>query len=71
MALWRFGRARQADGPPGYVGDHADKLSRVPRIPHDPDERPTREDMQPARTVFDIPVPLPRFLRSRKERRIR
>jgi len=71
MARWRFGRGRQADKSPGYVGDHVDKLSRVPHIPHDPDERPTREDLKPARTVFDIPVPLPRFLQSRKERRNR
>ena len=29
----------------GYVGDHADKLSHIPPLAHDDDERPRREDM--------------------------
>ena len=70
MAL-SFRHPRHAERPTGLVGDHADKLSRVPPIPHDPDERPSREDLQPARTVFDIPVPVPKFLRPRRERRNR
>jgi hypothetical protein len=36
---------RRADRKPtGYVGDHADKLSRIPALAHDEDERPRRED---------------------------
>jgi hypothetical protein len=70
MALWPFGRAGQADRPVRFVGDHADKLSRVPAIPHDPDERPTREDMQarPGIRLFQIPVPVPKFLTPRRDR---
>ena len=33
------------DRPTRYVGDHADKLSRVRAMPHDEDERPSREDL--------------------------
>lgn len=29
------------------MGDHADKLSRVRALPHDEDERPSREDREP------------------------
>jgi hypothetical protein len=47
-----------------YVGSHEDKLSRIPRMHVDPDDdRQTREDRGSYRTIFDFPVPLPRFLR--------
>jgi hypothetical protein len=71
MARSLFGRRRRNDRPTGLVGDHADKLSRIPAIPHDPDERPTREDMQPPPGVsrlFQIPVPVPKFLTPRRDR---
>jgi hypothetical protein len=55
--------------PPGYVGDHADKLSRIRPLAHDDDERPRGEDREYGRTIFNRPpVPLPRFLRGRSTR---
>jgi hypothetical protein len=54
--------------PTVYVGDHTDKLSRISAHRHDPDERPTREDREPQESqLFNIPVPLPRFLRPRRK----
>src|SRR5438874_1694734 len=35
-----------------YVGDHTDKLSRVQPMVHDPDERPSGEDLTYGETVF-------------------
>jgi len=62
-------RRRPDEKPAGYVGDHADKLSRVPSFPHDEDERPRREDREYGQTIFTRPpVPLPRFLRGGRKR---
>jgi hypothetical protein len=64
-------RPKSTDAPPvaGYVGDHADKLSRARPIAHDEDERPCREDRDFGSTIFTgSPVPLPRFLTGRKRR---
>jgi hypothetical protein len=62
-------RRRADKKPTGYVGDHADKLSRIPRLPHDEDERPRREDREYGQTVFTRPlVALPRFLRGGRKR---
>ena len=63
-------RRRRAETPPPtiYVGDHTDKLSRVPGLPHDEDERPRREDQGYAKNAFtDPPVPLPRWLTGAKK----
>jgi hypothetical protein len=47
---------RRADRKPtGYVGDHADKLSRIPALAHDEDERPRREDRGYGQTIFTRP----------------
>ena len=35
------------------MGDHADKLSRVPPLRHDGDERPRREDRDYGSNLFD------------------
>jgi hypothetical protein len=57
------------EGPTGYVGDHADKLSRIRPFEHDEDERPRREDLTYGETIFNrAPVPLPRFLRRRSKK---
>jgi hypothetical protein len=62
-------RRRADEKPTGYVGDHADKLSRIPPLSHDEDERPSREDRDYGQTIFTRPpVPLPRFLRGGKKR---
>ena len=64
-------RPRKPSAPPTvYVGDHTDKLSRIPALPHSDDERPNREDQEYAKSLFtDPPVPLPRFLTGAKKRR--
>jgi hypothetical protein len=67
----RFWRARTQSPPPTvYVGDHTHKLSRIPPLAHDDDERPRREDQDYAKNLFTgPPVPLPRFLTGAKKRR--
>ena len=65
-------KQREPDPPPTvYVGDHTDKLGRIPAVAHDDgDERPSREDRDYAKNVFtEPPVPLPRFLTGAKKRR--
>jgi hypothetical protein len=48
--------------------DPAGKLSHVPSIAHDEDERPSREDMEYRSTIFSWPtVPMARFLRGGKK----
>ena len=62
-------RRSPKDSPTGYVGDHADKLSRIRPLAHDEDERPRREDMTYGETIFNrAVVPLPRFLRGRRKK---
>ena len=62
-------RRSPKDRPTGYVGDHADKLSRIRPLVHDEDERPRREDMAYGETIFNRGVvPLPRFLTGRKKK---
>jgi hypothetical protein len=55
--------------PSGYVGDHADRLSRIRPLVHDEDERPRREDRGYEQTIFTRPpVPLPRSSTPRGSR---
>jgi hypothetical protein len=64
-------RRRRAESPPPniYVGDHADKLSRIAALPHIEDEAQRREDQDYAKNAFtDPPVPLPRFLTGAKKK---
>jgi hypothetical protein len=66
---WRSQSNSNTPQPTGYVGDHADKLSRIRPLSHDEDERPSREDRDYASTIFTrSPVPLPRFLTGKKRR---
>jgi hypothetical protein len=53
--------------------DYVEKLRGAPRIPHDPDERPTREDKQPGQwqQIFNFPVKVPRRLTPKRLRRDR
>jgi hypothetical protein len=71
MAYSPFRNRRRTDGGSVSRGDTDDRLSGVPSVPHDPDERPTREDLEPppGSQFFKSPVPLPKFLVPRKERR--
>jgi hypothetical protein len=70
MAFPSFRPDRKRDVPTVYVGDHTDKLSRIKAVAHDPDERPRREDLtaSPGADRFKIPVPVPNWLRPRRER---
>jgi hypothetical protein len=63
-------RKRPQPPPPVYVGDHSDKLSRLPAHRHDDDDdRPSREDRAPQGSqLFKSPVDLPRFLKRKRER---
>ena len=54
-----------------YVGSHEDKLSRLAPLHADPDERPSREDLEERGTPFEIPVPVPRILQPRGRRKKR
>jgi hypothetical protein len=63
-------RKHQEPEPTVYVGDHVDKLSRIPAMAHDEDERPTREDQRYGETLFNrAPVPLPRVFRRGRKRK--
>lgn len=42
------------------------KLSDIPPLTHDPDDRPTREDLEGHRSPFAFPVPLPSIFRRRR-----
>ena len=64
-------RKRHDPPPPVYVGDHSDRLSRIPAHRHDPDdERPSREDLAPQGSqLFKLPSDLlPRFLKPKRLR---
>jgi hypothetical protein len=45
-------RSKKSPQRTGYVGDHADKLGHVRRLPHDEDERPSSEDKDYGQTIF-------------------
>ena len=64
-------RHREPDAPPTiYVGDHTDKLMRIPAMRHDDDERQTREDQHYGEMLFNrAPVPLPRVFRRGGKRK--
>ena len=60
-------RERDAKRPTVYVGDYTDRLSRIPPVAHDDDERQTREDLRYGETLFNrSPVPVPRIFRRRR-----
>ena len=56
---------------PGPDEKPAGKLSGVPPLPHDPDDRPTREDREGHGSPFAFPVPLPRIFQRRGPRKKR
>jgi hypothetical protein len=65
-------RRRESEPPVPAAADEAGKLSHMPSIAHDDDERPSREDMNYGSTIFSRPtVPLPRFLSGGKKKRPR
>jgi hypothetical protein len=61
-------KPRKKEPPTAYVGDHTDRLGRIPSRIHDEDERPSREDLKPQGSqLFKVPE-LPRFLRAKRDR---
>jgi hypothetical protein len=62
-------RRRESSPSAVEVSEHKDRLSGIRPHVHDEDERPTREDLAPQGSqLFKLPVPLPRFLHSRRKR---
>ena len=62
-------KRRKHEPPTVYVGDHTDRLTRIPSRIHDEDERPSREDLRPqVSQLFKLPTDLPRFLRPKRFR---
>jgi hypothetical protein len=65
-------RRRPPTTPAPQPDDHLDRLSRIrPRAYSEDEERPSAEDLKPQMSQFftSAPVPLPRFLQSRRERK--
>ena len=70
-------RLRKNDPAPepgaGHVEDVTDKLSHVRPIFHDEDERQSAADRETYHTPFQsklAPVPLPRWLKPRKSKKL-
>jgi hypothetical protein len=52
------------------IRDSASRLSGIRSLPHDDDERPSREDANYGQTIFTRPpVPLPRWLGGGKRKK--
>ena len=68
----RLRRPREPSPPTIYIGDYNHKLSRIPALAHDDDDRPRREDLDYGKNAFtDPPVPLPRWLTGAEKRKRR
>ena len=60
---------RRSSKPAPSNQDGDDRLTGVRPVPHDDEERPSREDMTYGETIFTrLPVPFPRWLRGRKRK---
>ena len=58
---------KQTSKPTPPAAETASRLSGIRGLPHDDDERPSREDADYGQTIFTRePVTLPRWLRGRK-----
>jgi hypothetical protein len=59
-------RPRKPSAPPTiYVGDYTHKLTRIPPLAHDDDDRQCREDREYGKRLFSD-LPLPSFLTGAK-----
>jgi hypothetical protein len=59
---------KQEPGPP--LSDSSSRLGGIRPLPHDEDERPSREDTNYGQTIFTRPpVPLPRWLGGGKRKK--
>ena len=59
---------RKKEPPTVYVGDHTDRLGRIPSRTHDEDERPSREDLKPQGSQLFKPPELPKLRRAKRDR---
>ena len=60
-------RRHRKPEPTVPAADHSDRLSGIRSVRHDPDERPSREDLKPQGSTLFKPD-LPRFLKRKHER---
>jgi hypothetical protein len=61
---------KQTPKPTPPTSETASRLSGIRGLPHDEDERPSREDADYGQTILTRePVPLPRWLTGRKRRK--
>jgi hypothetical protein len=61
-------KRRKKEPPVVYVGDHTNRLGRIPSRTHDDDERPSGEDLKPQGSqLFKLPE-LPKFRRAKRDR---
>ena len=64
-------RRQNTHSGPKSAEEPVSKFGDTAPLAHDPDDRPTREDMEGHRSPFAFPVPLPRILRPRGRRKKR
>jgi hypothetical protein len=61
---------KQTSKPTPPAAETASRLSGIRGLPHDEDERPSRDDAGYGQTIFTRePVPLPRWLSGRKAKK--
>jgi len=69
MSVLRKSKKAPVEDHARPVEERGDRLTDVRPLAHDDDERPSREDMTYGETIFTRPpVPLPRWLRGRKQK---
>ena len=61
-------KRHKKEPPTVNVGDHTERLGRIPSRTHDEDERPSAEDLKPQGSqLFKLPE-LPKFRRAKRDR---
>jgi hypothetical protein len=61
---------KQTPKPTPPAPETASRLGGIRGLPHDDDERPSREDADYGQTIFTRePIPLPRWLSGRKAKK--
>jgi hypothetical protein len=69
MSVLRRSKKSAVAAPAGPAEESRDRLTGMKPLAHDDDERPRREDLNYGQTLFTrSPVPLPRWLRGRKQK---
>jgi hypothetical protein len=69
MSVLRRSKKAPVQGQARAAEERGDRLTDIQPLAHDDEERPSREDMTYGETIFTRPpVPLPRWLRGRKQK---